>query len=132
MQTQTHINHPNGAIELVEAILCVSDSELDDFIKRYRRYLGRDARSEGVARIFDLESARIRIVPGSRLASILPGEDAPPLPGFVGYVVEVRDISDTRKYIEGNGFPVIETAEGDIFVPAFAALGTAIVFRQAE
>jgi len=62
----------------------------------------------------------------------LPGEDAPPLPGFVGYVVEVRDISDTRKYIEGNGFPVIETAEGDIFVPALAALGTAIVFRQAE
>lgn len=131
LQAQAHMNHPNGAIELVEAILCVADSEIDDFTKRYRRYLGREVRTEGVTRIFDLDGARITIVPGSRLTNILPGEASPPLPGFAGYAVAVRDISAARKYIESNGFPVVETFVGDIFVPAFAALGTAIVFKQA-
>ena len=132
LQTQTHMDHPNGAIELVEVILCVDDSEIDDFTNRYQRYLGCDAQTDGAKRIFDLESAQITIVPGSQLANILPGEVAIALPGFIGYVVEVRDISATRKYIEKNGFPVKETSVGDIFVPAYAVLGTAIVFRQAR
>jgi hypothetical protein len=130
LKTQAHMNHPNGAIELVEIILCVADSQLDDFTKRYRRYLGQDAQIEEAKRIFDLSGAHITIVPESRLNDILPGEVSPPLPGFVGYAVTVHDISDTRKYIEGNGFPVVETKNGDIFVPAYAFLGTAIIFRQ--
>ncbi|WP_407308092.1 VOC family protein [Desulfosporosinus sp. SB140] len=131
LQAQAHMDHPNGAVELVEVILCVADHEIDIFINRYQRYLGRDVRADGLTRIIDLESARITIVPESRLANILPGEAAPTLPGFVGYVVKVRNISATRKYIEGNGLPVMETTVGDIFVPASAGLGTVIVFRQA-
>jgi hypothetical protein len=130
LKTQFHMDHPNGAIELVEVVLCVADSKLDDFTKRYRRYLGQEAQMKGVKRIFDLNGAHITIVPESRLNDILPGEASPPLPGFVGYAVAVSDISATRKYIEGNGFPVVETEDGDIFVPAFALLGTAIIFRQ--
>ncbi|PFD40692.1 hypothetical protein CN285_13770 [Bacillus cereus] len=130
LKAQSHMNHPNGAIGLVEVILCVADSKLDDFIKRYRRYLGRDAQTKGMTRIFDLNGAHITIVPESRLTDIFPGEVVPPLPGFVGYTVTVRDILATRKYIEGNGFPVVETEGGDIFVPASAFLGTAIIFRQ--
>ncbi|MBY0600477.1 VOC family protein [Bacillus bingmayongensis] len=130
LQTQAHMNHPNGAIELVEVILCVADPELGDFIKRYQRYLGRDAQTKGVTSIFDLNGAYLTIVPESRLNDILPGEVTPSLPGFIGYAVAVHDISATRKFIERNGFPVVETAEGDIFVPAFASLGTAIIFRQ--
>jgi hypothetical protein len=103
LQAQSHMDHPNGAFELVEVILCVADQDIDSFINRYQRYLGRDARADRLTRIIDLESARITIVPESRLADILPGEVAPTLPGFVGYVVKVRDISVTRKYIEGNG-----------------------------
>lgn len=130
LQAQSHMEHPNGAFVLVEVILCVADNELNDFLKRYRRYLGIDARTKGTLHVFDLKGARITIVPSSRLTDILPGEVAPPLPGFVGYAVEVHDISTTRKYIEGNGFPVVETVEGDIFVPAASALGTAVIFKQ--
>lgn len=132
LQAQVHLDHPNGAIELVEVILCVADQEIDNFIARYQRYLGRNARGDGVMRFIDLEGARITIVPESWLANILPGEVAPALPGFVGYVVKVRNISATRKYVEGNGLPVMETTVGDIFVPSSAGLGTVIVFRQAE
>jgi hypothetical protein len=130
LKAQSHMNHPNGAIELVEVVLCVADAELDDFTKRYRRYLGQDAQKKGIKRIFDLNAAHITIVPESGLNVILPGEAAPSLPGFVGYAVAVHDISVTRKYIERNGFPVVETEEENIFVPAFASLGTAIIFKQ--
>lgn len=132
LQKQTHMNHPNGATELVEVILCVAAAEAHDFTKRYQRYLGCDVSFEGAIRIFNLENARITIVPETHLDSILPGEAVPNLPGFAGYVVEVHDISATRKYIESNGFKVKETPEGDIFVSSNAALGTAIVFRQAR
>ncbi|PTM58727.1 VOC family protein [Desmospora activa] len=130
LKLQSHMDHPNGAYELVEVILCVADSELDDFTKRYQRYLGHDVQMKGVKHIFDLNGAHITIVPKSRLNDILPGKVSPPLPGFVGYTVAVRDISATRKYIEENGFPVVDTKEGDIFVPASMSLGTAIIFRQ--
>ncbi|WP_028778066.1 VOC family protein [Shimazuella kribbensis] len=130
LKSQSHMNHPNGAIELVEVVLCVADAELDDFTKRYRRYLGLDAQTKGIKRIFDLNGAHITIVPESGLNIILPGETAPSLPGFVGYAVAVHDILATRKYMEGNGLPVVETEEGDIFVPASALLGTAVIFKQ--
>lgn len=131
LQKQVQMDHPNGAIELVEVILCVTDQEIDNFINRYQQYLGRAVQGDGVTRFIDLESARITIVSESQLSNLFPGEVAPALPGFVGYVVKVRDISATRKYIEGNGFPVMETTK-DIFVPSSSALGTVIVFRQIE
>lgn len=130
VEKQVHANHPNGATDLVESILCVDDSELDEFIRRYGRYLECEIQTDGVAYFFDLEGSRITIVPESRLSERLPGEMAPPVPGFAGYVVAVRDISHTRSYLERNGFPVVETASGDLFVPAASALGTAIVFRK--
>ncbi len=131
VEEQIPPNHPNGAMDLVESILCVNDSELDEFTRRYGRYLDYEVRTDGVTHIFNLEGARITIVPGSRLSELLPGEVAPPLPGFAGYAVAVSDISHTRSYLEENGLPIAETTSGDIFVPAASALGAAIVFRKA-
>lgn len=130
MEKQVHPSHPNGATDLVESILCVDDSELDEFTRRYGRYLECEAQTDGGAHFFNLEKARITIVPESRLSELLPGETAPPVPGFVGYVVAVRDITHTRYYLERNGVPVVEMASGDLFIPAASALGTAIVFRK--
>lgn len=131
MEEQIPPNHPNGATDLVESILCVDDSELDEFTRRYGRYLDREVRTDGVTHIFNLEGARITIVPGSRLSELLPGEVAPPVPGFAGYAVAVSDISHTRSYLEENGLPIEETNSGNLFVPSASALGAAIVFREA-
>ncbi|MFC4123252.1 VOC family protein [Nonomuraea zeae] len=43
-------DHPNGAVALVECVLCVAGGELDDVERRYERYLGRAA--FGVAIVF--------------------------------------------------------------------------------
>lgn len=133
MQTQTRTDHPNGALELLETYLCVDDSELESVVRRYQRYLGHQARSEGKALTFELEDgARITIVTPSEIDDWLPDESAPPLPGFAGYTVAVRDIAATRAYLEVGGIKVRETASGGIMVPASVGLGTAIVFCQAD
>ena len=131
LNAQRHADHPNGAVDLVESILCVADAELDDFDRRYQRYLDREPRRVGAARVFDLErSARVTIVPASALGEFLPGELPAALPAFVAYTVAVRDLGVARAELESNGLPIVSTAQGDIFVPAAAAMGAAVVFRQ--
>ena len=123
--------HPNGAIELVESVLCVPDGQVADYEQRYARYVQRPAHSDGPLRIFDLGEARVMIVPGSALGSVLPGEVPPELPSFVGYGVAVRDLSIAREILERADFPVRRSPSGAIYVPAAAALGAAVIFRAA-
>lgn len=130
LKTKIHTDHPNGAIELVETILCVEDGELDAGVERYRLYLGVEPQTEGKAIGFDLGGGGITIISKSHLTDLLPGEALPSLPGFVGYVVKVYDLSVTRLHLESKGFPVIETAGGDIFVPSASLLGITLIFRQ--
>ena len=124
--------HPNGALDLIESILCTPDAQLDAYVERYQRYLGRVARREGVARIFDLQQSCVRLIPVSSLQAFLPGETAPALPAFVAYAVAVRDPGSTRRWLESSGLDVHLGPSGDIFIPARAALGAAIIFRKAR
>ena len=130
LQTQRHMAHPNGALDLVEAILCVPDHEQEAHTQRYARYLGRTARVEDTLRIFDLQDACITLVPAASLGKLLPGETAPALPAFVAYAVTVRDLRTTETLLRQNGFQVATSAARDIFVPARSALGAAVIFRQ--
>jgi catechol 2,3-dioxygenase-like lactoylglutathione lyase family enzyme len=125
------LEHPNGAVDLVESILCVARAELPAFERRYQQYLGRSARTEGGTRVLDLKDSRITLVADSELEAILPGERAPAVPAFVAYAVAVRDIGATEKLLQQNGFPLKKSAAGDLFVPAAAALGAAVLFRPA-
>lgn len=124
--------HPNGAVELVECVMCVADAELDEVEGRYERYLGRTAPERGLGmRTFGLGSrARLTLVAGSGLDGLLPGESAPALPGFVAYAVAVRDVAATERLLRDRGISMGRTRTGEIFVPAEAAFGAAIIFRQ--
>ena len=46
-----NLEHPNGALELIESVLCVPDSDLSAYERRYARYLQRPARSDGPLRV---------------------------------------------------------------------------------
>lgn len=128
---ERRVDHPNGALALVEAVLCVADAELPATARRYEAYLGRAARDEGGARVLDLAGSRIVLVASSALDALLPGERAPALPAFVAYAVTVRDVDDTRRLLAARGLPLRTTAAGELFVPAEAALGAAVIFRPA-
>lgn len=131
LQAQLFMDHPNGAVALVESVLCVAKLDLPDVERRYEKYIGRPARIDGLTRVFDLEGSQVTLVADSDLEAILPGERAPALPAFVAYAVAVRDVGVARKLLEENGFPLRASASGDIFVPAAVALGAAVIFRKA-
>jgi hypothetical protein len=131
LEAQLDMDHPNGAVDLVDSVLCVARAALPDVERRYEKYLGRPARAHGPARVFDLDGSRVTLVADTDLEAILPGERAPALPAFVAYAVAVRDLGVARELLEENGFPLRESASGDLFVPAAAALGAAVVFRNA-
>lgn len=122
--------HPNGAVDLVESILCTPDAVIEVYVERYQRYLGRVAQRDNVAYVFALRHSCVRLIPESRLRDILPSETAPALPAFVAYAVAVHDLAVTRSWLENNGLVVNAEPSGGIFVPAEAALGAAVIFRQ--
>ncbi|UJW28571.1 VOC family protein [Saccharothrix sp. AJ9571] len=121
--------HPNGAQDLVGAVLCVADGELENTTARYGSYLDRPASPDGPARVFGLDGARLTIVPESGLAALLPGERPAARPALVACTVAVRDLDATGEFLRDNGIDPRRTPSGDLFVPAAEALGTAIVFH---
>jgi catechol 2,3-dioxygenase-like lactoylglutathione lyase family enzyme len=123
--------HPNGAVELVDAVLCVPDAELPGHLRRYERYLDRSAEGDGPVRTFELDGGRITVAAASGLDDVLPGERPPVLPAFAGFVLSVRDLDATRRLVADAGFPLRVTPSGEVFVPAVAAFGAAVAFRQA-
>ncbi|MGA5421042.1 hypothetical protein [Streptomyces lavendulocolor] len=70
-------------------------------------------------------------MPDTHLTALLPDECPAALPAFVAYTVAVRDLAVVRDLLKAEGIPLRESPSGDLFVPAEAALGAAIVFRRA-
>jgi catechol 2,3-dioxygenase-like lactoylglutathione lyase family enzyme len=118
------LGHPNGAVELVGVTVCAPDAELDAVQARYETYLDRTA---SAGRVFDLNGAHLALVSPTAL---LPGERPRPRPAIAAYTVAVADLAQTTDFLRGNGIPYRATADGDVFVPADAALGAAVVFSQ--
>jgi catechol 2,3-dioxygenase-like lactoylglutathione lyase family enzyme len=123
-----HQTHANGAVDLVDAMLCVSDDAIAEFADRYQRYLGRVPRHDRDTRVFELDRSRVTLVPNSYLDTLLPGEKAPALPAFVAFEVAVKDVGAARQLIEGNGFTAAPAGNERFFVPSSEALGGAVIF----
>ncbi|WP_251144946.1 VOC family protein [Streptomyces sp. McG3] len=119
-QHTRRLDHPNGAQDLVEAVLCVPDGQLPLLRERYERYLGRPMSTEGP----------VTLLTKADLPDLLPGEDPPALPALVACTVSVLDIARVRALLAENGLPSRETGRGELFVPAGAALGAALIFRE--
>ncbi len=68
------------------------------------------------------------------LKSERPCDKTPARPlgeGAVGAcTVTVPDIARVRALLSANGLRVRETARGELFVPAEASLGAALIFRE--
>ncbi|MEU4803921.1 VOC family protein [Actinosynnema sp. NPDC023587] len=122
--------HPNGAVALLEAVLCVPVADLAEVEARYRRYLDVDPVDEGVTRVFAVGSARLTLVADRDLGALLPGERAVAVPALVAFTVGVTDRAVTARYFHEHGLPFEIADSGDMFVPARSALGAAVIFRH--
>jgi hypothetical protein len=113
----------------LRSLRVLPEDDLSQYERRHSSYLQRPARADGPLRMFDLDNSSVMIVPDSALGSVLPGEVPPDLPAFVAYGLAVRDLSAARDVLERSEFPARSSPLGDIFVPASAALGAAIIFH---
>ncbi|MFI6813519.1 VOC family protein [Nonomuraea sp. NPDC050328] len=157
LDAQLGLDHPNGATALTEALLCVAEPDLDPTTERYERYLGVPAEAAGSTRRFTLTHGRLTLLTPAELARLLPGEHPKHLPTLCAYVIEVTDLPATEALLREadparpateepprkaepkqatteeplRGTRLQRAATGEPFVPAAAAHGAAIVFRQA-
>jgi catechol 2,3-dioxygenase-like lactoylglutathione lyase family enzyme len=132
LDAQAGLEHPNGAIGVVEAVVCVDNDRLISTVERYERFLGRSARTEGRAAVLDLGGGRVVVTTPAGFAERLPGERPHTVPGLSACTVEVADLAAAEDLLRAQGVTLGRTAEGDPFVPARAALGTAIILQQAR
>jgi catechol 2,3-dioxygenase-like lactoylglutathione lyase family enzyme len=121
------LDHANGALDLVEATLCVADTSIDAVAARYELYLGASAHQNGATWVFDLQGSALRVVPSSHEA-----ETPPALPGFVGYAVTMADLAATRELLATGDVEFQSPSAEEIVVPARAALGASVTLRQAK
>jgi hypothetical protein len=128
---QRHMDHENGAVDLVESVLCVEDHDLPAIERRYEKYLGCPASPLKGTRAFELESSRVTLVPASKLREVLPRERSPALPAFVACGVAVSDLKAARSLLSERGFPLVEIESDRFLVPAAPTLGGALIFSQA-
>ncbi|GAA1688222.1 VOC family protein [Glycomyces endophyticus] len=131
LDAQLGTEHPNGAVGVVEALICVGNDRRRSTIERYGRYLGRDPVSEGSASVFAAGSGRLVLTTPRDLAERLPGAVPRQIPGVAAYTVAVGDLDDTVAYLRSRGVTVRRAADGRPFLPATAAHGAAVVFQQA-
>ncbi|MEV0681995.1 VOC family protein [Actinosynnema sp. NPDC050436] len=122
--------HPNGAVALVEAVLCAPAAGLDDLAARYTRYLDVEPVHDGPALVFPLGTARLVLLADHRLGELLPGERPVASPALAAYAVGVRDSAAVARHLRAHGVPFEVAGSGDVFVSAATALGVAVVFRQ--
>lgn len=127
IQSARVLDHPNGALELVEVMLCAAAADLEAVQARYETYLDRPASSD---RMFDVNAAHLALVSPTDLDALLPGERRSALPAIAAYAVAVVDLARTTDFLRRMAVPHRPTTRGDVYVPADSALGAAIVFRQ--
>ncbi|MEU6249145.1 VOC family protein [Glycomyces sp. NPDC047010] len=132
LDAQLGTDHPNGAIGVAEALVCVADDRRRSTVERYSRYLDRSPAPEGPASVFTAGTGRIVFTSPRDLAERLPGAAPRLVPGVAAYTVAVRDLDATVEWLRSRGVTVRRAADGRPFVAASAAHGAALVFQQAD
>jgi hypothetical protein len=121
------LDHPNRAVALIEAVLCVFD--LAEPAARFSRLTGVPVRQADGAAILDLgQGGHLVLCERAGLPRILPGLTPPTLPWIAGFSVATADGNRAAgRLLSEHG--IRHTIDGKrIIVPPEAAGGAACVF----
>ncbi len=116
----------NAARALAGLVACSDDP--DAAAARFARLCGRTV----TGRTLRLDRGRIDFVDPVGLARMLPGARPPTLPYNAALAIETADRERTRRFLLARGVAVRDLDGGAVAVPPEAALGTWIVFHDAE
>jgi hypothetical protein len=118
--------HPNGALALSEAILCVEDPE--EVAGRYSRYAGHSVARRGPQYIVELGDSRLVVVSCQNLTTVLPGEAAPTSPYLAGFTV-TADVDLAAEFLRRQKIP-FQSQDDRVVVSGRDACGSAVVFER--
>jgi hypothetical protein len=124
--------HPNGAVALVGAVMCVPPGRLSRTEARYERYLDRTARTRGAARVFDLGRAELSLVEGAdpRASGSGPGRPPSRAAALTSVTVSVTDLDAVAARWADQGIPARATADGGLRVDPRWARGAELRLRS--
>jgi hypothetical protein len=118
--------HPNGALSLSEAIVCVENP--DEIAMKYEAYTGHRRRDAGGLRIIDLGTSRIVVIGPDHLGAVVPGFAAPTYPFLAGFTV-AADMDAARRVLSGQAVD-FKVHDGRIVVQGHDAAGAAVLFER--
>jgi hypothetical protein len=122
------LEHPNGALGLRSALVCVGD--LDAAAERYERFTGVGFEARSGKRVFHLHRGSVALYDAAALAAEL-GIEAPALPWIGGCEVSCRDLARTSACLAASGLPVSRPRDGGLLVCGPPAIGGLFLFREA-
>jgi Glyoxalase-like domain len=121
-----YMAHPNGALAVSEAILCVEEAA--EVSARYGRYAGHPVERRGDLYVIDLGEARLVVVDRRNLRAVLPGESVPTLPYLAGFTV-TANVDHVAEFLRRERIAFLEHG-GRVIVSARDACGSAVVFER--
>ena len=126
--------HPNGAVALVGAVMCVPPGALPETEARFERYLDRTARARGTARVFDLGEAELSLVEGTAAEPPGSGQGGPRRPpprrpALTSVTVSVADQDAVAARLADQGIPARAAADGGLSVGPRWAHGAELRLR---
>ncbi|MBM3504227.1 MAG: VOC family protein [Alphaproteobacteria bacterium] len=124
------MNHPNGAVSLIEATLCTTD--LAGACRNYQRFLGVPDTPLPYGRAFDMGESRVVLCDPAGLARRYPGVRPPAVPCYIGLAVGVVDLDHTRTYLTNAGVRIQSDGLDRLWVGPEAGAGAVVEFRRAD
>ena len=122
-----HMIHSNGAIRLIEHILCCANPE--QVAKKYEKLSGhRGVKIKNNYFIIDLGDSQIIVFAPEYLAEIVPNYTPPTIPFMVAFTIETSDLQLAKNVLFKNSVSFMEK-NGKIIVGPNDAGGCAVIFK---
>ena len=119
------LTHPNGALGLVAAHVCVPD--LDAAGQRYSRFTGLPVEQVPGRRILQLSRGRIEFYDAQAFTARF-AVSPPRLPWIGGAELRCRDIAAARALLQANGLQPRDLAANKLWVSGPASVGGLFIF----
>jgi hypothetical protein len=123
--------HENGITALRDVVILPED--LAEAADRYARF------TEAAPKRIDEDMVRLELARGGVVLTtpagaerLFPGAAVPPVPGVMGYGLLSDGLAATRAFLEGRGFPVVDTGPGLVGLGLPASLGGAWLIAEDE
>jgi Glyoxalase-like domain len=107
---QRWLSHPNGALELVRLVIAVAG--VDEAVRRYARFTGRQARASRFGTTIELDRGRLDLLSAEEFRQMLPAIAIPSLPFMGACEIRVASLAALRDLLVRAGMRPVPSGEG--------------------